>query len=199
MPLNLHLNTDKDDAIKNQRILEHFVDKEVICNISGIVDHFLKNPEMISNGEVDWDEIFELSRAIDWEEAVDSFVDDCTKADIETLAKDKLEIMDMWEEMENTNQIEETREKVRREILNLPIDEVKEILREAPMMEWDEHTREVLEFWIVTPGMADDLEQKGESVMHDFFGHHVWGRTTSGQSIILDNVIRQIGKELGII
>ena len=55
---------------------------------------------------------------------------------------------------------------------------------------------EIFEYWFVSNFFAEKLEAKGEVVSHDFFGHCVWGRTTTGQSISMDHVIREIYAEL---
>lgn len=50
---------------------------------------------------------------------------------------------------------------------------------------------EVLEWWLVTPWLADRLREQGETVI-DELGSHWWGRTSSGQAIYMDHVIEQI-------
>lgn len=61
----------------------------------------------------------------------------------------------------------------------------------------DPHEREVYEHWIVSRWLADKLEAHGEKVDRDFAGMIVWARTTTGQAILLDGVIRGIVIELG--
>ena len=50
---------------------------------------------------------------------------------------------------------------------------------------------EVLEWWLVTPFLAEQLRAENEIVIaeHDCYW---WGRTTSGQAIYMDNVITEI-------
>jgi hypothetical protein len=55
---------------------------------------------------------------------------------------------------------------------------------------------EVLEHWLVSDWLADKLIAKGETVVKDYMGLTIWGRTTSGQAISLDYVIQQIYQEL---
>ena len=50
---------------------------------------------------------------------------------------------------------------------------------------------EVLEWWLVTPCLADGLKERGEIVI-DELGCRWWGRLTSGQAIYMDGVIREI-------
>lgn len=60
------------------------------------------------------------------------------------------------------------------------------------------HEREVYEHWIVSSWLADKLEERGEKVDRDFAGLIVWARTTTGQAILLDGVIREIVQDLGL-
>jgi hypothetical protein len=57
------------------------------------------------------------------------------------------------------------------------------------------HEREVFEHWIVSQWLAHKLEAKGEAVTHDLFGWCIWGRTTTGQAIVMDSVIQEIYEE----
>ena len=55
---------------------------------------------------------------------------------------------------------------------------------------------EVFEHWIISDWLAKRLEQLGEIVCYDFMGLTIWGRQCSGQSIMLDNVITEVWKDL---
>lgn len=59
----------------------------------------------------------------------------------------------------------------------------------------EEQTVESLEHWIVGDWFAGQLEKHGEMVTYDLFGLTIWGRTTSGQAISIDEVICQIYDE----
>jgi hypothetical protein len=51
--------------------------------------------------------------------------------------------------------------------------------------------QDVLEWWLVSSYLASELEERGEPIATD--GHsHWWGRTCSGQAIVLDGIIQQI-------
>jgi hypothetical protein len=65
---------------------------------------------------------------------------------------------------------------------------------ETAQFEPTEHD-EIFEHWIVSEFLANKLEAKGESIERDFFGLTVWGRSCTGQSIMLDSVVREIWKE----
>jgi len=69
------------------------------------------------------------------------------------------------------------------------------IERCAPNSQADFGTRgdgkEVLEHWIVDPWLAAKLSARGEAVQ-PFCGLWIWGRTTSGQAIHMDEVVREL-------
>ena len=54
---------------------------------------------------------------------------------------------------------------------------------------------DVLEYWVVSQWLADKLEEVGECIERDFHGLIIWGLTTSGQAISMDNEIQQIVEE----
>lgn len=68
----------------------------------------------------------------------------------------------------------------------------EELAREFDL---DPYQWEVYEHWAVTPYFADKLEAQGEKVEKDFFGLCVWARTTTGQGISQDGVIKRIVAE----
>ena len=54
---------------------------------------------------------------------------------------------------------------------------------------------EVLEWWLVTPYMAELLKEKGEVILSDY-GCYWWGRQTSGQALYMDWVIQEIARQI---
>lgn len=59
----------------------------------------------------------------------------------------------------------------------------------------DTEPQEIYEWWIVSDWLASELEQKGEPIIEH---ENLWGRTTTGQAILLDGVINSICEELGL-
>ena len=53
---------------------------------------------------------------------------------------------------------------------------------------------EVLEWWLVSPWLAERLRDYGEVVI-DAMDCHWWGRQTSGQAIYMDAVVWKIAEE----
>ena len=46
----------------------------------------------------------------------------------------------------------------------------------------------IYEYWIVTPWLGKKLKDKGELV-YETWGGWIWGRTCTGQPILLDSII----------
>lgn len=57
------------------------------------------------------------------------------------------------------------------------------------------HYNEVYECWAVTERLGELLESHGENVQ-DIGGTTVWGRTTTGQAIWMDDVIQKIAADI---
>ena len=51
--------------------------------------------------------------------------------------------------------------------------------------------QEILEWWLITKWLAEKLESIGEPILETDYGFY-WGRTCSGQAIILDGTIQRI-------
>ena len=52
-----------------------------------------------------------------------------------------------------------------------------------------------MEWWLVTPYMAELLKEKGEVILSDY-DCYWWGRTTSGQALCMDGVIQEIAEQM---
>ena len=61
----------------------------------------------------------------------------------------------------------------------------------------DPYTNEAYEHWIVSDWLAGKLEAAGEMVARDIYGLTIWGRRTTGQSILLDAVLCGIYNDMG--
>lgn len=63
--------------------------------------------------------------------------------------------------------------------------------------EVEESYNEPYEWWFVTDWFAEKLQEHGEMVIRGW--HNIWGRTCTGQSIILDWVVGKIAEEMEIL
>jgi hypothetical protein len=59
------------------------------------------------------------------------------------------------------------------------------------MYEDSKEMQEIFEWWIVDEWMAEKLEEQGEPILKNDYGIW-WGRTCTGQAILLDHVIKVI-------
>ena len=76
---------------------------------------------------------------------------------------------------------------------------VEELMRHDESL-WEElqnfdENSEIMEWWLVTPYMAELLKEKGEVILSDY-GCYWWGRTTSGQALYMDGVIQEIAEQM---
>lgn len=56
------------------------------------------------------------------------------------------------------------------------------------------NNQEIFEWWLCSDWLLEKLEQQGEPILRTDFGDW-WGRTTTGQNIILDAIISRIYEE----
>jgi len=56
----------------------------------------------------------------------------------------------------------------------------------------DPYSCEVFEHWIVSKWLGKKLQERGEKGDFDFCNLVIWARTTTGQAISMDSVIREI-------
>ena len=54
---------------------------------------------------------------------------------------------------------------------------------------------EIMEWWLVTPYMAELLKEKGEVILSDY-DCYWWGRQTSGQALYMYGVIQEIAEQI---
>jgi hypothetical protein len=176
-------------SAENQRILEKFVSRNVERNVSMLVEHFLRNPEALNGSDYDWEELVDLSKCIDWEEAAMDALDGFT-------ADDCREWFDDYED-----DLEDADAKTMREIIfqHLKDDEDLQDFVEKNVDDLADYEMEVLEYWIVDERFREKLAEKGEATMEEFFGMPLWGRTTSGQGIAMDSVVAEIASDMGIL
>lgn len=62
----------------------------------------------------------------------------------------------------------------------------------------ESEAQDILEWWIVTEFLYKDLKEQSEPVL-EWGNNYYWGRTCSGQSILLDSVISTICQKMEIL
>ena len=61
----------------------------------------------------------------------------------------------------------------------------------------DNEPQEIMEWWLITQWMYEKLRDKGEPILNYANFNYWWGRTCTGQAIMLDGVIDRICEDLG--
>lgn len=172
------------DSVVNQRIKREFVNREVLCCDTSVVEYILRQENFtyddvpFTYGDIEnlyldnQEEIDELEEKI--QELEDSKPDEPDSWDYE-IDQEFYDACDAYEEevKEIDNEIE---------ALNNEIQEL-EYQQERP--------QEVFEWWRVTNYLYEKLRNKGEVVLEGPNGYY-WGRCCTGQAILLDGVISQI-------
>lgn len=76
------------------------------------------------------------------------------------------------------------------------IDTYTEVIEEGE--EFEEESAEIYEYWIVSDFLYNKLQEQGQPVVTDGY-IRIWGRTCSGQAILLDYVITKICADMEIL
>lgn len=214
-----------NDEILFQRACGLWVERNIGQCVSSLMYDVGRNLEECSRiFDFDYDEAIGWFQREDFESVVDSFIDDADLDDLETIADmvgywsdvvgdipTAIEVEDedgteTWvipslgiceTDEDDANQgalvfhLDQIRTKVKALITN--DSEYTEIGR---LFNLDPDYNEVYEHWTIPEGWtANDLRDHGQ-VVFDFGGLTIWGRMTTGQSISIDGVIRNIVREL---
>jgi len=159
---------------ENQQICRKLVEREVVHCVSILVS------ELVSNDDRWYDELSDVMSMPDWEGT-------CEANDINVYYNDACEAY-MFEEPDGSE--------------SECYDTFAEACRAAAGAHGyiDFEYREALEHWAVTEWFGKQLQKHGEMVIFDFLDFDaIWGRTTSGQAILLDNVVGEIAEEMEIL
>ena len=84
------------------------------------------------------------------------------------------------------------------ETFSTNLDMCPECEKAGHIEELDSQPQEIFEWWIVTEYLYRKLKEKEEPVL-EWGNNYYWGRTCSGQAILLDHVISEICEEMEIL
>jgi len=159
-----------------QRAIGDFVQRQVIYCVSGLVYE-------IARQKIDeWHHLFVQD---DWE----------TPALEAIRALPREQLQELLEENDFPIDADETSDMLTR--IYLQFLKQQGSLREfCDANRVDPEQNEVYEHWIVSEWLAGRLEDHGEVIERDFYGLTIWGRTCTGQAILLDDVICSIFDEV---
>lgn len=159
------------NSSKNQAIKDQFVRREIYACISDMAEYLFS----YDGGYADWDE---------WENL---YVTRCPECG---------EIVDEWKEVDETDIVHIESDDTANEYMDYGVKcpHCGAVYEEEPEPE----LQEIYEYWIVSPQLGEKLRDKGEPVL-ERIGGWIWGRTCTGQAILLDNVISEICFEMEIL
>ena len=203
---------NKQEIITNETLFQRACDLWVERNIGQCVSSLMydvgRNLEECSRiFDFDYDEALGWFQREDYSEVVSDFIDDADLDDLETIA----DMVGDWEgavysvlgmspeeyaaeetsEEDQTEDLKALRAKVKALITN--DSEYTEIGRHFNL---DPDYNEVYEHWIVNSSWAaDDLRAYGQ-IVFEFGGLTIFGRCTTGQSILLDGWTRRLMRDL---
>ena len=167
------------NSSKNQDIKRKFVEREVYCCVTSMTEYIL------SKGYEDRESPFCM------DDVENIYLDNSQEIDKLKEQKEELEneLEELQEQIDPAPAIEEKIEKLENKISSIE-DKIEELENEQ------EDPQEVFEWWMCSNWLIDKLAKHNEPVLKD---EGIWGRTCSGQAILLDGVISRICEELEIL
>lgn len=180
------------DSIVNHGIKEKFVRREVLTCFSYEMDAVLKASSELSKSDLPTYDDIENTYYFDTENVIYKIM--------EELRFKKQELYDYANDPDTFNRRVKTDKDFKVFLNSLSDDELTELCEEFNIDICDEEStpHEIFEWWIVTEYLYKKLQYKGQPVL-EWGNNYYWGRCTTGQAILLDNVISEICEELEIL
>ena len=159
------------NSVKNQKIKERFVDREVYACITDMAEYLFGYESDTYASWYEWDNLMiticpNCNACVNEDDWI--YIEDL---DPDLIDADSMEVMDGYQ-----------------------CPYCKQFVEEIPEPE----QQEIMEYLIVSSFLGEKLLEKGEPVLRRNLGW-IWGRTCTGQSVFLDGVISEICYELGIL
>jgi len=181
------------NSVENQRIKGKFVSREVKACFSYEMDEILRAGEMLEQTGsnkllLDYEDIENLYY-FPWEDVIYDILED-----FDGRAEEYLEYANNPDTFNRKCQSKGDFEVF---LKSLDSDELRELAEEFDI-ECDELPQEIFEWWIISEFLYRKLKEKGEPVL-EWGNNYYWGRTTTGQAILLDRVISEICFDMGIL
>lgn len=177
----------------NQDIKSQFVAKHVYCNVNSMVEYIInKSFEDSANTPFSYEDIINFYTYPEWS----------TKVSGEELNFEGGSDEDKQTFIENFDRlINESQELLDNEEISEATHERNVKLIEEARQDFEDNTidneqQEIFEYWKVSDYLAEKLTEKGACIIES---ESIWGRTTTGQAILLDYVISQICAEMEIL
>jgi hypothetical protein len=186
--------TARDIETINQRICEQLVHREVLHCVSSLVSHFAQNSESLNGSDYSQDDLFPILQSDDYENAVrensDSQIfEDSNGTEFWLNRNDFAEFETITDDDERNEYLSDNA---------VEIEDADTWRTIADDNHIEPYTNEAYEHWAVKSWLAGKLAEHGE-MTGELFDFNIWGRCTTGQSIAMDGVIRQIAASMEIL
>lgn len=176
------------NSSKNQEIKRMFVGQHVYCNVGTLVETILKASDFVREPAFTFDDI-------------ENYYSVNTELVIDTIMQDWDENKEEWIEYANCpdsyNRKVKTESDFRVFLHSLDEDELK-IFANDGGYDWETEPQEIYEWWAVSQYLFGKLKDLGYCVV-DAGSCYIWGRSITGQAILLDHCISKICAEMEIL
>ncbi len=184
----------KEEAIRrgndgqNQEIKSRFIDREVYCNVGTLAEYVLSTSELADNPPFSIDDI-ENYYYLPTEDIIYNALKDWDE---------KEEDFKMYANDPDTyNRRVKTSGDFEVFLKSLDDDDLKTFCDDFEY-EYEDQAHEIFEWWAVSSYLFDKLKAEGYPVV-ECGTLYIWGRTTTGQAILLDGVITRICADMEIL
>ncbi len=180
------------DSEANQRIKQKFVNREVYSHVGTMVEYILSKSYEERDIPFSWDDVTNLYRPYCPECGDSAGFEDITAykcGNCDEIFEEKPVTCSCYDEDDD-----EPYEDLFEEIDAYKCENCGHIVEDKDDL--DNENAEIFEWYIVSSFLCGKLEEHGEPVISD---EDIWGRTCTGQSIMLDGVITRICYEMGIL
>lgn len=188
-------------AIQIEEVAERLQRNDVLACQSALVDTLLQSGEADGFGVDDIENLY--PDPDDWSaEECKRYLDDQCSGEADypdesnPYSLDRAELVEELESLGIACYDEETDETLADALLDSctagdwgDVDDWREAVRD------NAEPQEPLEWWLVSQWLAEDFDEIGEPLIRNGYGDW-WGRTTSGQSMIMDGTLQQVAARL---
>lgn len=168
---------------KNQAIKSKFVEREIIHCASYMISELAKNAKFC-----DSENLYDIMSQDDWETPIDWHIEN-EMTQQETVDYIEENYPDYETDITDTGDTH---------LLMKCLEHYEDYQEFAQEYDIEPQQVEAYEHWIISNYLKDKLAEKGEMV-GNVLGFDIWGRTCSGQAILLDGVISAICEDMQIL
>lgn len=177
---------------RNQEIKAKFVGIHVYCNVGSLVDYCLKQGFEDSDNPVSLESIENYCSYPEWRQTIlgeTLYFEGGSEDDKDTFLLEFERLQEESERLMDNEDISQDTHERNLELIEADKTEFEDI---------ESEDQEIFEWWAVSSFLFDKLKEFGYPVV-DAGSCYVWGRTTTGQAILLDGVITRICADMEIL